>query len=451
MRSILIVLLQLLCAGVVSAQLTISAGVQFTLSGNVQLSLQNTNLVNHGNLVTGNSRVSFNGNNSSIISGNQPVVFYDLEMNKTNSAAVSLQRAIAVKNRIIFTSGLLNLGGFNTDLGTTGRLEGEKESSRVTGSSGGQLLFTATLNAPSGTNPGNLGAIISSSQNLGNVTIRRGHQSPQNPTGMDASVLRYYDIVPANNTNLNATLRFNYFTGELNGINENVLIFYKSDNGTNWSPQGFTTRNAAQNYAEKTGIASFSRWTLSGGANTPLPVRFTLFNLSCEGNSVKLIWRTAQEQNSSHFDIQKSIDGGPWSVIGTLPAAGYSGIERNYSFIDNSPVENSLYRIAQYDIDGRVQYTSILRSSCNTLTAFSVWPNPFHDVIFVNITSGNASEARINIYDSKGSLVKTMKSAVLQGNNQIRVEIGFLAKGTYTISVDWNNGQIKKAVQILKQ
>jgi hypothetical protein len=450
MKSKLLILLPLLLTYTISAQLIITPNAQFSITGNMQLTLQNTNLINNGSFIAGNSNTSFTGNASSSIDGSQPVQFFGLEMNKSNNTAVLLQRAIGVTQRILFSSGFLNLNGFNTDLGTTAFLQGEKENSRITGANGGQVLFSAALNAPAGVNPGNLGAIITSSQNLGNMIIKRGHQSQVNIAGLGNSVLRYYDIAPANNAALNATLRFNYFDGELNGFTENSLVLFKSDNTINWSVQGFTSRDATSNFVEKTGVGSFSRWTLSS-INNPLPVRFILFAAKCEGNQVLITWKTAQEQNSSHFNLEKSTDGSRWTVIGNLPAAGNSNTESSYFFTDNNPGQNGYYRIAEYDLDGRVQYTSILRASCDAKDEFSLWPNPLLDMAYINIVTGNQSQVMIKVFDSKGALIKVQKANVLRGSNQLSVDMRSLANGVYLLSVEWNNGLLKKAVRVMKQ
>jgi hypothetical protein len=101
-----------------------------------------------------------------------------------------LHKTISVGNGIFFTSGFLDLNGFDVDLETTGHLDGEREDSRVIGSNGGNVIFSTNLNAPTGSNPANLGALITSDQDLGNVTIKRGHQSQANIPGAGASVLR---------------------------------------------------------------------------------------------------------------------------------------------------------------------------------------------------------------------------------------------------------------------
>ena len=184
---------------------------------------------------------------------------------------------------------------------------------------------------------------------------------------------------------------------------------------------------------------------------TPLPVQFTLFNAKCVNKKVLLTWKTAQEQNSSHFDIEKGEDGIHWNVIGAVPATGNSNSERSYSFTDNNPAQNNYYRIAEHDLDGRSQFTSIVHSSCNTTNMFNLWPNPVHGKTFINITADNASQVMIKVFDSKGALVKMQRAIVLQGSNQISVDIKALSSGVYSLSVDWNNGLMKKTVQVLKQ
>jgi hypothetical protein len=444
-----ILLLMLLGSQMVSAQLTITPGAQLTVSGNAQLTLQNTDLVNNGNFTPGNGITRFTGNTSSSVSGSQAMQFFELDLNKTNNASVVLQRAIGVTQRIFFSSGFLNLNGFDADLGNTGRLDNEQENSRVTGANGGQVLFNTILNAPSAANPANLGAIISSSQNLGNVVIKRGHQSQQG-AGLNNSILRYYDIIPANNTSLDATLRFTYFNGELNDLNERVLAFFSSTDDINWAETVFASSDTLANFAEITGIASFSRWTISKDAII-LPVRFLSFHAGCEGNRVQINWTTAEEQNSSHYNIERSQDGVTWTVIGNLPAAGSSSIESSYSLADDNPLQNGYYRIAQYDLDGGVSYTRVIGTSCNVSDVFSISPNPTRNIVLIHLTGTDESQAIISVFDIGGALVMTQKEQVTRGSNQYRLDLGTLANGVYAVSVEWENGQKKKSAEIIRQ
>jgi hypothetical protein len=428
-----------------SGQLVITPGAELTVSGTAQLTLNNSDLVNNGNFTAGNGKVSFTGNAISNISGSQTIQFHELEINKTSDRDVLLQRSIKVLQQVRFNLGYLNLNGFDIDLGSTGVLTNENEVGRITGINGGQVVLTTTLNAPLSVNPGNLGAIITSMQNLGAVIVRRGHRSQQNTFGSGSSILRYYDILPANNTGLNATFRFNYFSAELNGLSEPSLVFWRSANNNSWTNEGITDRNINDNFAEKTTISSFSRWTLSSPGNA-LPVQFILFNVKCEGSKVLLSWKTAQEQNSSHFTVEKKTTISDWTATGTIPAAGNSINERSYSFTDNTVTTGSYYRIAQFDIDGRVQYSSIIPLSCDGQDGLKVWPNPFTDVLFVNIVSGSRSPVSIRVYDIKGALVSAKQVNILPGSNQFSIDLKALSNGAYQLVIQWNDGQVTRAI-----
>src|SRR6185436_17250805 len=110
MKSKLLVLSSLLFACTVSGQLTITPGAQFSVFSDTRLTLQNTDLIVNGDaLLFSTSPVSFTGNASSFIGGDQVVRFFKLEINKTGNQSVSLQKAVDIGNGVFFTSGFLNL------------------------------------------------------------------------------------------------------------------------------------------------------------------------------------------------------------------------------------------------------------------------------------------------------------------------------------------------------
>jgi hypothetical protein len=443
-----------LTAIIVSAQnvFKIGAGATIKTTGGAVITLQDMNLDNDGTIsqAPGEGVFKFTGTQNNTIAGTSAPLFDILEIAKTGSAKISLLRTINIGSAINFTSGLIDLNNNNLFLQPTALLNSESESSRIIGPNGGYIEITNTLNAPSSSNPGNFGAILTSSQNLGSTVIRRGHSAQVNGFGMGSSILRYYDILPTNNAALNATLQFQYFDAELNSFDENTVVLWKSPNNTTWTSQGFTTRNTSSNYVEKTGIADFSRWTLSS-FNNPLPVQFLFFNTRCMDDHVIISWKTAQEQNTARFAVERSPDGIRWETIGTLPAAGNSTIAITYSYNDNNPLPGvAMYRIAEYDMDGRIQYTSIIRSDCEAKDRWRIWPNPVQEMLWVNITTTGASSATIKLFDSKGSLVSSQQHALLPGSNQLNIDMKKLSSGTYHVTAEWGLGKTQKSVKVIK-
>jgi hypothetical protein len=84
-----------------------------------------------------------------------------------------------------------------------------------------------------------------------------------------------------------------------------------------------------------------------------LPIELLSFEGKKQVNSNMLYWSTASEHNSSHFIIEKSVDGFKWGDIGQVQSAGNSTQKIDYSLEDKdvSQVIN-YYRLHQYDIDG---------------------------------------------------------------------------------------------------
>ena len=72
-----------------------------------------------------------------------------------------------------------------------------------------------------------------------------------------------------------------------------------------------------------------------------------------KGLNNHLFWVTATENNTSHFNLQKSREGEIWVTITTLNAAGNSLQNITYSATDYEvdPIIN-YYRLEQYDNNG---------------------------------------------------------------------------------------------------
>jgi hypothetical protein len=334
-------------------------------------------------------------------------------------------------------------------------LEGRKftefmgsELSRAYTVGNGYIQATSMLNAPSVVNTANLGAIISSASNLGNTTIRRGHAVQTNVNGNGSSILRYYDIISSNNTNLNATFRFQYFNAELNGFNESGLTILNSTNNTTWVDMGFDASNTTINYYEKSGVNAFSRSTLSSPTDA-LPVTFLLFNASCTGDYVSLTWKTAREVNTKNFLVEVSQDGFVWRPITSVSAKGTSDNGHMYTFVNNSLAStNSFYRIVAYDINNRKTVSSVIKSGCGVIEDFKIWPNPVNSLANVSIRSIQFAQAKLTLYDSKGLLLQTQQSKILPGNNQLQINMSHLLQGTYLLYVTW--GTTSKMIKLNK-
>lgn len=228
---------------------------------NSKLVLENTQFINNGRYESMLGTIVVKGENSdeqSAIGGDSLSIFYNLEINKTANGA-QLQRSIQVNNELLMTSGHLDLNGDTVTLeNANGHISNESETNRIIGPNGGVIQKTLDLNAPSGINPGNLGATISSAANLGSTLIQREH-FPQNLNDT-LSIERTYKFFPTNNSNLNASVELGYLEAELNGHNESELGAWRRDSTFWYNPASTAQPNADRVVVDSVGF--LTEWTL---------------------------------------------------------------------------------------------------------------------------------------------------------------------------------------------
>ena len=166
-RIFLMSFLPFLVFGMTYAQNTvkIQAGAIFKITGDELVSLKDMNLDNDGviNLSPGDGTIRFSGSQNNTITGISAPTFDILDTAKTGGGKLSLGRNINIGSSINFISGLIDLNNYNILLQPNALLNAESESSHITGTNGGYVEISKTLNSPSAANPGNLGAVISSS------------------------------------------------------------------------------------------------------------------------------------------------------------------------------------------------------------------------------------------------------------------------------------------------
>mgnify|MGYP003384325531 CR=1 FL=1 len=200
--------------------------------------------------------------------GNDWVASYnDSDLNNLiigNSTTPLLNSALNVEGNLILESNL-DLNGQIITLGSSANLI---ENNGLLSGASGSIVTTRDLSNISAENVANLGATITSTENMGSTTITRSHTPSGNPTGIS----RQFDISPTNNSALNASLTIDYNDSELNGLSELDLALYKSENaGITWYEQSGYQLDTVNNQLTLTSVDSFSSWTAAkSGYVTPI-------------------------------------------------------------------------------------------------------------------------------------------------------------------------------------
>ena len=192
--------------------------------------------------------------------------------------------------------------------------------------------------------------------------------------------------VPNSNDGDGVDFSFTWNTGEATaGLNTPRLYHF---DGTQWQKQAAgNTVNSTNNLLYNGYKGTFSPFSI-GDDVVLLPVTWLDFRCEAsENNSTRLQWRTAMEQNTRAFIVERSADGQAYQGIGEVPAAGHSQTLRSYVYTDPQPLySGSYYRVRMEDIDGNFSYSDVCNSKAKTAVnpvPLKVFPNPTDGGLYI--------------------------------------------------------------------
>jgi hypothetical protein len=160
-----------------------------------------------------------------------------------------------------------------------------------------------------------------------------------------------------------------------------------------------------------------------------LPIELIAFDAqTTEGSKTQLTWATGSERNSHSFDIERSQDGKTFTRIGNVKAQGKAA---NYSFVDNSPLNNtSYYRLKSIDNDQSFEYSKIISIQNKSAKGkLSVYPNPVSKLLTLENTEGSDFQ----ILNLLGQQVMSGKAPF--GGLGAELDVSALPQGSYFLKV----------------
>jgi hypothetical protein len=197
--------------------------------------------------------------------------------------------------------------------------------------------------------------------------------------------------------------------------------------------------NRALSAAEITSLASVS-----------LPLKLTNFNATLQQNTTALNWQTDQEQNTSHFTVERSIDGQNFTAIQNITAAGNSSTLKNYSYKDNltpALLQNKTlyYRLKMVDQDQSFRISKIIPIHLNQKElTITLSPNPVSNLLQIQTNAIGKGLTNFSIIDANGKVVLEKQENVQQTTQVTTLSLMELPTGNYILKVSNNTNQLTK-------
>jgi hypothetical protein len=200
-------------------------------------------------------------------------------------------------------------------------------------------------------------------------------------------------------------------------------------------------RTVASDYASRINLTAWSDNTSQAGigmTSVPLPIELLSFSGYSEEDKNELLWSTASEINSDHFDIERSTTGEDFMLIGKENAAGWSVKTLQYHFSDFLPPKSiSYYRLKLVDKDDQFKYSDVITLETIAGNGYNVslYPNPAVDYFVLHIQSATAADLLVELSDAMGRLLTTSPFTIAAGITTYSADIKSLSPATYLVRV----------------
>ncbi len=390
-----------------------------------------------------NTAVTFDGATAQVITGDLQGTraFDNITINNTSSTGITIIGDVDVDGQLTFTNGHFytnSTSGNTLRLTTSGTYTGASSSSHVKGPlTKNNVPVSSSYTFPVGKSSRYAPITVIDPTTGGDnwtaeyfTTNLRGTGSfdPTDPgSGYGALTEISNDMWRVESAGANsAKIRLTYGSWHATSDQNDLRVAWWDTGQTRWENQGGNpiTGNLTTGTIDSENPIAFSSqdFTLGATSDDALPVEMLYILAQEDDGRVFVEWATASEENNDYFEVQRSIDGRDWEVIGNVEGAGTTTIKQTYSFLDRNPyVGLSYYRLRQIDFDGKFAFTNVALANVKLepLSA-NIYPNPVIDWFNFDIKGVSAFETvNYKIINLQGGIID---SGSIQASESGRIE-----------------------------
>ncbi|MBZ5857698.1 GEVED domain-containing protein [Flavihumibacter profundi] len=197
-------------------------------------------------------------------------------------------------------------------------------------------------------------------------------------------------------------------------------------------------------------VSSFSGFIVHGSIYA-LPLRLLSFHAARQDKNVLLDWLTTAESGVSHFEIERSTDGVKYLVVGQVAAQNVPG-DQLYRYTDLNAAamgagSTIYYRLKMVDISGKFTYSDIRRVALEGTASISIYPNPVHSTLLVQMPVAPAGTLSLRLVDPQGRNIKTWNYSTAAGLLQLDVQA--VPEGIYYLEIRQGSSE-HRVVKVVK-
>lgn len=441
----------------------ILSGGSFTGSGGTSLAITDDINYGGGTLDINNTDILLNGTTQQLIDGNFTGAssLQNLTINNSSSEGIRVNSGgVEIDGLLTLTDGLVSTSTSRTlTLTATGDWTDASTASYVTGPiTKNDIAIASTYEFPVGKAeryaPGFVANIGTGGQNwTAEYFTSTGafNESSFDTSDPGSGFNALSDVISQDRWEItssgsnSAQIRLTYGTHHtIADINDLRVVWWNTAQNR-WENQGGTvTGNASGGTIISENSIGFStqQFGLGQAPEIALPVEMIYFTASLDDDDAVLEWATASELNNDRFEVERSLDGVNFELIGEVTGNGTTDIQQNYQYIDIAPRQGlNYYRLKQVDFDGAFEYSEIVFvdfTDREVQFKAIAYPNPTSkDEINIRLSTGDElAPVDIQIIDFNGRVFYSNQIIPDELSNNYRLNINEeLASGVYLVLI----------------
>lgn len=171
-----------------------------------------------------------------------------------------------------------------------------------------------------------------------------------------------------------------------------------------------------------------------------LPVNLIDFSARLnEKENVDILWQVSQEFELLGYELQRSISGLLYETVDFYSATGAT-TKALYSHQDKSLLKGRryYYRLKMVDLNGSFNYSKVVTVEVpsSDVNIDRLYPNPASDIITVDYSIEDNSQALIKVINVDGAIVYTQRHNFQKGGDQFQIDVSNFPAGNYWIKID---------------
>jgi hypothetical protein len=176
-----------------------------------------------------------------------------------------------------------------------------------------------------------------------------------------------------------------------------------------------------------------------------MPVTFTSVKATQKNTAIAVEWKVENQSKLKQYEVEKSVDGSGFSKVVTIAVDNSSASV--YNWLDQNVVDGyNYYRIRSVDMDGKTQYTSIVKVQiAKTSAQIKVYPNPATDAkVSLEFTNSPAGVYYARLLNPLGQTIVSQKIIHQEGSSTETIKWNnATARGIYQLEITKPDAQVE--------